>query len=137
MDALSGMPVSHERRFPVIMGCQARSHELYRISEDPGEYSDLKQQEKEIFVRMSEQMNVYWEDVEVGGLDDRVSVGGDVPVTHVIDEQENDIGDFFLSVKGVAQAAKETCTTCENQSVFHTKPVPADHGFLDWVGHRT
>ena len=64
-----GVPVSHERRFPVMMGCQPRSHELYRISEDPGEYYDLSRQEQETFHRMREEMNIFWEKMKQDCVD--------------------------------------------------------------------
>jgi arylsulfatase A len=70
-----GIPVSHKTRFPVIMGCKTRSHELYKISEDPGECYNLKSQKKEIFDRMREQMDSRWEDIKKDCVDwDKYSV---------------------------------------------------------------
>ena len=64
-----GLPVSHERRFPVIMECEPRSHELYRISEDPSEYHDVKGREPETFARMRDEMNAYLDDIRKDCVD--------------------------------------------------------------------
>ena len=64
-----GLGAKNEDRFPVIMGCKPRSQELYKISEDPSEYHNLRNQKKEVYNRMRDQMNARWKDIQKDCVD--------------------------------------------------------------------